>query len=247
MVRQLPLAAAMLACAVTCLPTPVHAAVVNLDTTLSPQDVLIRSVPGPTADTWTYSAEAALQTPLQGLAANQPYHLTLHMTPGLAFRLDPADAGLDVILYSQNRAATNGTSVVNSTGIGTAQLAGQNVSTAPLNLDLRDELDTTRVGVTIAGSTTYSAVKVQPAQTALVTDLTFDFTPPANFSSSPGGPFDLVSVALAGTESIPHGQTASEIAGFAQVPEPAVPVALLMALPLINRRRKQRLTIPTGR
>ena len=237
MVRQPPLAVALLACVLAFPLSAVPAAAVNLDTTVTPLDVRIGSVPGSATDTWTYSAEAGLQTPLQALAADQPYHLTLHVTPGIAFRLDPADAGLNIILYSQNRAANNGNSVVSSTGIGTVQLVGQNVSSAPVSLDLHDELDATRVGVTIVGPTTYSAVKVQPAQTALVSDLTFDFTLPADFSSSPGGPFDLVDVALAATETVPHGQTGPQIIGFAQVPEPGALAGLLMTLPLISRRR----------
>ena len=51
------------------------------------------------------------------------------------------------------------------------------MTASPIDLNLRDELDTpTRVGVSLSGQTTYAQVEFDPTARALVTGLTFDFT-----------------------------------------------------------------------
>lgn len=213
--------------------------VIDFDTTAAPSNVRISSVPGASQDTWTYSAEASLDAPLQ-LAAGQAYHVTLHTTPGEAFRLDPASADLEVILYTQNRHSSNGSRPVVATGVGTVRLAGTNITASPIDLNLRDELDApTRVGVSLSGPTTYAQVKPDPAAPSLVTDLTFDFAMPADFVDPPAPaiPFSLYAVDLAGTETVPHGQTAPPIAGFAHVPEPIALAPLALAILALRRRR----------
>jgi hypothetical protein len=220
------------------------AAVINVDTSVTPWDTLMRSFPGTTTDTLTYAAEAMLDTRSDALAAGQTYHVTLHTTPGTAFRLDPAaGADLEVILYTQNRASSSGGSrPIVAANVGTVTLAGQNVTGSPLNVDLKDEYaGTTREGVSVSGPTTYAGVKTDPTQRALVTDLTFDFTMPADYVSGPGIPYYLYMFDLVGSVTVPHGQTGGPwIAGFAQVPEPAgLALAGVLGGGLAMRRRER--------
>jgi hypothetical protein len=215
------------------------AGVIDFDTTATPFVVRFGSVPGASQDTWTYSAEASLDAPLQ-LAAGQAYHVTLHTTPGQAFRLNPATADLEVILYTQNRHSSNGSRPVVATGVGTVRLTGTNVIASPIDLNLRDEVGgTTREGVSLSGPTTYALAKPDPAAQSLVTDFTFDFTMPADFVDPPPPaiPFYLYAVALAGTETVLHGQTGPPIAGFAQVPEPIALAPIALMTMALRRRR----------
>jgi len=98
------------------------------------------------------------------------------------------------------------------------------------------------VGVSLSGPTTYAMVELDPAAQALVTDLTFDFTMPVDFVDPPppAVPFYLYAVVLAGTETVPHGQTAAPIAGFAQVPEPIALAPLAVTTLALRRRRVER-------
>jgi hypothetical protein len=238
---------ALLGCAMTLAAAlganSIGAAVITLDTTAIPQNVRNSVIPGATTDMLKFEADAMLGTPLSGLAAGQAYHLALHLTPGTAFRLDPATADLEVILYTQNRASTDssGGRPIAATNIGSVQLTGQNVTSAPLSVNLKDEIfGGTRAGVSISGPSTYADVKPDPTLRALVTDLTFDFTMPASYTGGTGGPFNILAVDMAGTETVPHGQSGPSIAGFAQVPEPATLGSVGVGGLLMRRRRAGR-------
>jgi hypothetical protein len=229
------------------------AAVIPLDSTLSPFGVFISYHPGTTSDAWTFGAEARMDTPLTGLAANQSYHVTLHMPTNTAFRLDPATADLSVILYSQNRSASNVSPTVVATNIGTVQFVGQNVTGIAPSLNLRNESagGTTVVGESLASdATTYAQAKVDPSQRALVTDVVLDFTLPANFNpDAQGQPLQLVALQLAATELLPPGGSATQpppaIAGFV-VPEPMALAPVLLAGLMLRRRHRARDCRPTA-
>lgn len=233
----------LLACALAVSTGRIAAAdVINFDTTATPWSTLLGVYPGTTTDTLKYDAYALMDTRPEPLVAGQTYHVTVHTTPGTAFRLDPATAGLEVVLHTQNRASTSGGSTpITATDIGTATLAGQNVTGAPLNLDLRDEnAGASRVGVSAAAPTTYAGIKADPTRAALVTDLTFDFTTPPDYVTGPGTPYYLYSVDLVATQTVPHGQTTGPwIVGFAQVPEPGGLATLCIGALALRRRRRR--------
>jgi hypothetical protein len=170
--------------------------------------------------------------------------VTYHVRDNQAFRLDPVTSDLDVILYTQNRTPGFAQGTVTATGIGTVRLAGPNITPTPVPVNLRDESSgSQRVGVSFDAPTTFAQLLTDPTQRGLVTDLTFDFTLPADFTQIPGTPplevqsLSLLAPAPGGMRNI----------GFALVPEPSSALLCLVAAALVTppaRARRQKSRCP---
>src|SRR3954453_8119566 len=86
-------------CALLMTAVGAGAAVIDADSTVLPFAVYFGWTPGSPSDTVFARAEGRLDTPLHDLIPNQTYHLTMHMPANMPFRLDPATADLNVILF----------------------------------------------------------------------------------------------------------------------------------------------------